>query len=172
MLLTLEPLLLGHKFFAGLRPEYLTLLVGCASNEVFPADSYLFREGEPAESFYLIRDGKVALEIAAPGRGALTVQTLGPEDVVGFSWLIEPHRWQFDGRAVERVRAVRMEAACLRGKWEQDPALGYELMRRFARLTVTRLQATRLQLLDVYGHGGTPPAARVPADPDRDAKEP
>ena len=152
MLQTLEPLLRDHKFFAGLRPEHLSLLVGCASTAVFPVDSYLFREGEPAETFYLIRDGRVALELAAPGHGTLTMQTLGAGEVVGFSWLIEPHRWEFDGRAVERVLAVRMDGACLRGKCEQDPRLGYELMRRFAHLTVKRLQATRLQLLDVYGH--------------------
>ncbi len=152
MLQTLEPLLRGHKFFAGLEPGHLALLVGCASNAVFPADSYLFREGEPAETFYLIREGKVALEIAAPGNGALVVQTLGAGEVVGFSWLIEPHRWEFDGRAVGRVHAFQMDGACLRGKCDEDPRLGYELMRRFARMASTRLQATRLQLLDVYGH--------------------
>ena len=149
---TLEPLLRGHKFFAGLDPDHLALLVGCASNVVFPAGTFLFREGEPAETFFLIRDGKVALEIAAPGRGALVVQTLGEEDVAGFSWLIEPHRWEFDGRAVERVRAVQMDGACLRGKCDEDLRLGYELMRRFAGLATNRLQATRLQVLDVYGH--------------------
>ena len=149
---TLEPLLRGHKFFAGLDSEYLTLLSGCASNVVFAADSFLFREGEPAETFYLIREGKVALEIAAPGRGALVVQTLGPGDVAGFSWLFDPHRWEFDGRAVERVLAVQMDGACLRGKCDADPRLGYELMQRFAGLMTSRLQATRLQLLDVYGH--------------------
>ena len=74
---TLEPLLRDHKFFAGLDPEYLSLLVGCASNEVWPADTFLFREGEPAQTFYLIREGTVALEIAAPTSGALIVQTLG-----------------------------------------------------------------------------------------------
>ena len=148
---TLEPLLRDHKFFAGLDPGYLSLIAGCAANEVFPADAFLFREGEPAQTFYLIREGKVALEIAAPGRGALVVQTLGEGDVAGFSWLIAPHRWEFDGRAVEPVRAVRMDGTCLRAKFDDDPRLGYELMRRFARLTVNRLQATRLQLLDVYG---------------------
>jgi CRP-like cAMP-binding protein len=80
------------------------------------------------------------------------VQTLREGDVAGFSWLIEPHRWEFDGRAVERVRAVRMDGTCLRAKCEEDPRLGYDLMRRFAALTTSRLQATRLQLLDVYGH--------------------
>lgn len=153
---TLEPLLRGHKFFAGLDSAHLALIAGCAANEVFPAGSFLFREGAPAQTFYLIREGKLALEIAAPGRGAsagaLVIQTLGEGDIAGFSWLIEPHRWEFDGRAVERVHAVRMDGTCLRGKCEDDPRLGYELMRRFAGLTANRLQATRLQLLDVYGH--------------------
>jgi len=153
---TLEPLLRGHQFFAGLEPAYLSLIVDCAANEVFPADSFVFREGEPAETFYLIREGKLALEIAAPGRGvssgALVIQTLGEGDVAGFSWLIEPHRWEFDGRTIERVRAVRIDGTCLRRKCEEDPRLGYELMRRFAGLSASRLQATRLQLLDVYGH--------------------
>jgi CRP/FNR family transcriptional regulator, cyclic AMP receptor protein len=148
----LEPLLRGHAFFAGLDSAYLSLLAGCASNEFFPAGSFLFREGDPAQTFYLIREGRLALEIAAPGRGALVVQTLGEGEVAGFSWLIEPHRWEFDGRAIDEVRAVRMDGTCLRGKCEADPRLGYDLMRRFAALTTSRLQATRLQLLDVYGH--------------------
>ena len=81
------------------------------------------------------------------------VQTLTAGDVAGFSWLIEPHRWEFDGRAVERVRAVQVDGACLRAKCDEDPRLGYELMRRFAALATSRLQATRLQLMDVYGRG-------------------
>jgi CRP/FNR family transcriptional regulator, cyclic AMP receptor protein len=150
---TIEPLLRGHKFFAGLGDDHLKLLTGCAANVVFPAGTFLFREGEPADTFFLIRDGSVALEIAAPGRGALVVQTMHEGDVVGFSWLVEPHhRFEFDGRAVERVRALQMDGACLRGKCDEDLRLGYELMRRFAALAYSTLQATRLQLLDVYGH--------------------
>lgn len=150
---TIEPLLRGHKFFAGLQDDHLALLTGCAANVVFPAGTFLFREGEPADAFFLIRDGSLALEIAAPAGGALVVQTLGPGDVAGFSWLIEPHRWEFDGRVTERLRAIQLDGTCMRGKCDADPRLGYELMRRFAALATTRLQATRLQLLDVYGHG-------------------
>jgi CRP/FNR family transcriptional regulator, cyclic AMP receptor protein len=148
----LEPLLRDHKFFAGLPAEYLALLVGCASEAVFPEGALLFREGKPADTFFLLREGRVALEIAAPGHGALLVQTLGEGDVAGFSWLVEPHQWEFDGRAVAEVRAVRMNGTFLRAKCAEDPRLGYELMRRFAHLATVRLQATRLQLLDVYGH--------------------
>lgn len=148
---TLEPLLRGHRFFAGLAPEYLAQLTGCAANITFPGGTFLFREGEPADSFYLIRTGTVTLEISAPGRGPVTIQTLAEGDVAGFSWLLRPHHWEFDGRAVDRVLAIQMDGECLRGKCRRDPGLGYELMRRFSGLAVARLQATRLQLLDVYG---------------------
>jgi CRP-like cAMP-binding protein len=149
---TLEPLLRDHPFFRGLAPEYIDLLVGCATNVRFPEGAFLFTEGRPADRFFLVRHGKVSLEIATPGRGPIVVQTVGGGDVVGFSWLFEPHRWQFDARAVEATTAVALDGVCLRGKCDEDSALGFDLMRRFARVVVQRLQAARLQLLDVYGH--------------------
>ena len=93
------------------------------------------------------------MEIAASGH-VVTVQTLGEGEVAGFSWLMGPHRWQFDGRAVTRVRAIEMDGACLRAKCEADPRLGFDLMRRFASVATRRLQATRMQIMDVYGHAG------------------
>lgn len=150
----LEPLLRRHKFFAGMDPQHLALIAGCAERVAFTDGVFLFREGTAARKFFLITDGTVALEIAAPGR-VVTVQALGEGEVAGFSWLIGPHRWQFDGRAVGRVRAIEMDGACLRAKCESDPRLGFDLMRRFALLAARRLQATRLQILDVYGHAGT-----------------
>jgi CRP/FNR family transcriptional regulator, cyclic AMP receptor protein len=151
---TLEPLLREHEFFRDLDPGYLALLVGCASNVRFGEGSFLFRESEPADRFFLIRQGRVAVEIAAPGRGAIIVQTVADGGVVGFSWLLEPHTWEFDARALTPVRAFALDGVCLRGKCEQDTRLGFSLMQRFAGVAVRRLQATRLQLLDVYGHAG------------------
>ena len=152
--MTLEPLLRDHPFLKDLEPEYLTLLAGCAMNVRFGEGSFLFREGEAADRCFLIREGKLALEIAAPGRGSIIVQTLGAGHVAGFSWLLEPHQWQFDGRAVEPVHAVALDGTCLSGKCADDPRLGFELTQLFARLAIQRLQATRLQLLDVYGNVG------------------
>jgi CRP-like cAMP-binding protein len=149
---TLEPLLRDHPFLNGLEPEYLALLAGCAMNVRFREGSFLFREGEAADQCFLIREGKLALEIAAAGRGSIIVETLAAGDVAGFSWLLGPHQWQFDGRAVEPVRAFALDGVCLRGKCADDPRLGFELMQRFARLAIQRLQATRLRLLDVYGN--------------------
>jgi CRP-like cAMP-binding protein len=153
---TLEPLLRDHPFLKDLESEYVALLAGCAANVRFREGSFLFREGDPASQCFLIREGKMALEIAAPGRGAIIVQTLGAGDVTGFSWLLEPHQWQFDGRAVEPVRALALDGTCLRGKCIDDPRLGFELTQLFARLAIRRLQATRLRLLDVYGNVNAP----------------
>jgi CRP/FNR family transcriptional regulator, cyclic AMP receptor protein len=150
--MTLEPLLREHPFLSGLEPEYLSLLAGCAKNVRFRAGSFMFREGEAADQCFLIREGKMALEIVAPGRGSIILQTLAAGDVAGFSWLLEPHQWQFDGRVVEPVRAVALDGVCLRGKCADDPRMGFELMQLVARLAVQRLQATRLRLLDVYGN--------------------
>ena len=110
----------------------------------------------PANQFFLIREGAVALEIDALDRGTLVIETLHRDDVVGWSWLFEPYRWQFDARASGPTRVVAFDGACLRGKCEADHELGYQLMRRFAASLIERLQATRLQLLDVYGHARTP----------------
>ena len=147
----LDQSLRGHPFLAGLDPRYLDLLTRYAWNVVFADGSFLFCEGQPAEKFFLILDGKVSLETAAPGSGAIVVQTIGGGEVAGFSWLLEPHHWEFDGRAVGTVTAIGLDGARLREECDQDPALGYELMRRFARLAIRRMQAARIRLLDVYG---------------------
>lgn len=148
---TLEPILAQHPFLKDLEPRHLQTIVGCAANVRFDAGQFIFREGEAAKHFYIIRHGKTALEIFVPGRGPVTIQTLGAGDVLGWSWLFPPYRWHFDARAIELTRAIALDGECLRGKCEADHDLGYELIKRFANVIVERLQATRLQLLDVYG---------------------
>jgi CRP-like cAMP-binding protein len=150
MITNLAPLLKEHAFFADLKPEYIDLLVECASNVRFEANQWIFRQGEDADRFYLIRQGKVAIEISAPGQPAIVIKTLTDHDVIGWSWLFPPYRWQFDARAIELTRAIALDGRCLRGKCETDPVLGYELMKRFSSIMLETLQATRLQLLDLY----------------------
>ena len=147
---TLEPILAQHPFLKELEPRHLKILVGCASNVRLNAGQILFHESEEANQFYMIRQGKVAIEILAPELGPITVQTVGEGDVLGWSWLIPPYRWRFSARAVELTRAIALDGKCLRQKSEEDHDLGYELLKRFSGIIVERLEATRLQLLDVY----------------------
>lgn len=148
---TIDELIASAPIFAGLEPGQLELIAGCGRNEHVEGGVFLFREGDPAERFFLIRGGSVALEVQAPGR-TLRIETLQAGDPVGWSWLFAPYRWQLDARALEPCQLIGFDGVCLRGKCETDHDLGYELMRRFADNLVDRLQATRFQLLDVYGH--------------------
>lgn len=149
---TLEELIAGAAVFASLTPSQLELVGGCAVNQRVQRDAYLLREGDPADSFFFIRSGSVALEIHRPGQGPIVIETLYPGEVVGWSWLFAPFRWQLDARAVEPCALVTFDGLCLRGKCQADHELGYQLMSQFAANLVGRLQATRLQVLDVYGH--------------------
>jgi CRP/FNR family transcriptional regulator, cyclic AMP receptor protein len=150
---TLEGLIAEHPFFKGMEMPHLKLLVSCASNVRFEPGQFVFREGAEANQFYLIRHGRVTLEIHAPPRGSIIIQTLGEGDVLGWSWLFPPYRWKFSAKAIESTRAIALDGKCLRGKSEEDHDLGYELQKRFARVIQERLQATRLQLINVYEVG-------------------
>jgi CRP/FNR family transcriptional regulator, cyclic AMP receptor protein len=151
---TIETLIGKTELFAGMTPEELELIAGCGSNVRFAADELLFRDGDEANLFFVIRQGRIALETFVPARGSVTIETLEAGEVVGWSWLFPPYRWHFDARALSLVRATVFDGACLRGKCERDPRLGYDLMSRFAQVAIERLQATRLRLLDLYGGNG------------------
>jgi CRP-like cAMP-binding protein len=148
---SLDRIMADLPLFGGMKPSHLSLIAGCASNVRFEAGEFAARAGAPADRFWIVRQGRMALEIHAPGRGAVTIQTIGENEVLGWSWLLPPHQWHFDARALTLTRALMLDGRCLRGKFTQDYELGYELMRRFAQIIVQRLEATGLQLMDVYG---------------------
>ncbi len=148
---TLERILTEHPFLSGLETRHIKLIVGCASNVVFQPGEFLFHEGEEADSFYIIRHGKVLVETFIPEKGPIAIQSREAGEVTGWSWLVPPYRWHFDARAFELTRAIALDGKCLRQKCEEDHDLGYEIMKRFATMIAQRLEATRLQLMDLYG---------------------
>lgn len=149
----LHKILESHPFLKGVEPRYIKLLTGCASNVRFDEGQYIFREGEEADRFYIIRHGTVSLELYVPQKGPVAVQTLAEGEILGWSWLIPPYKWMFDARAVERTRAIALDGKCLRNKCEADHDLGYEMLKRFSHEMGERLVATRLQLLDLFKAG-------------------
>jgi CRP/FNR family transcriptional regulator, cyclic AMP receptor protein len=150
----LERILMELAFFKDLDPQYVKIISGCASNVKFEAGEYLFHEGEEADSFYIVRQGKIAVEIYAAEKGSLLVDSVENGEILGWSWLIPPYLWRLDARATEFTRAIALDGKCLRTKCEKDSKLGYELFKRFAPIIEQRLQATRYQLLDLYGNKG------------------
>lgn len=146
----LERIIAAHPFFEGLSNEFIGLMVSCASNVRFKAGTYILKEGDPANTFYLIREGKVAVEVFAPQHEPIIVATLSVGELLGWSWLLPPFQWKFNARAIAGVRAIALDGKCLRTKCEENHDLGYEVLKRFARIMEQRLESSRLQLLDVY----------------------
>jgi len=148
----LEQTLSEHPFLKDLDTEHIQLLVGCASNVVFKSGEFIFREGEEANAFYFIRHGRVLIETHVPQKGPIMIRSREAGEILGWSWLVPPYRWHFDARAVELTRAIALDGKCLREKCKEDHSLGYEIMRRFVLVIAERLEATRLQLMDIYGN--------------------
>ena len=147
---TVEQLLMESPSLAGLPPEHRATMAGCGRLHVFYPGEPLMREGDAADEFFLIRRGAVAVETDVPGRGPVTLETLEPGELLGWSWLVPPYRSAFGARALEDVHVIVLDGACLRGKCERDPDLGYALLKVVATVFVRRLEDTRLRLLDLY----------------------
>jgi signal-transduction protein with cAMP-binding, CBS, and nucleotidyltransferase domain len=136
-----------HRFVAGMKPEYLKKLQAVAMLKYFEPREIVFREGEPANRFYLICHGKIALESKGIRESSPFLQFIGEDEVLGWSWLFPPYCWHFDARAIEPTSAIFFYGTRLRDQSEQDPAFGYELMKRVVAVVINRLQMSRTQLL-------------------------
>lgn len=152
----LYPIISQHEFFQEFSEDDLATVVGCAANVVFHEGESIFRENEAADKFYLIRHGQVALQVYSPGKGGIIVQTVGEGEPLGWSWLIPPYKWHFEAKCMSLVRAISLDGVCIRNKCEQNPRLGYHLMSRIASMMETRLQASIIQILDLYGNPSRP----------------
>ena len=142
----LSAIIAEHALFKGLASRYLELLAEVAMLKEFAADEVIFREGDPANRFYLILDGEVAVESSRAENSPLAVQTIGSNDVLGWSWLFPPYYWHFDARATRPTKAIFFYGTWLRENCERDHDFGYQMMKRMAAVMIDRLQATRKRL--------------------------
>jgi CRP/FNR family cyclic AMP-dependent transcriptional regulator len=151
---TLEEMIVNHPFWAGLNLHHFDLLKKCATFQRFDVGQSIFQEGGNADHFYLIQKGRVTLDAFVPGRGAVTVQTVGGGDALGWSWLFPPHQWHFSAHSSDPTEAIVFGAKLLRDEAEQNHDFGYELTKRVSKMLLQRLQETRLLLVDFYGFPG------------------
>ncbi len=140
-----------HSFFQGLSFKDLEFIAGCGRNIVFQEKEMIAKPGDIANEFYLICHGRIAMILDLPSHAPFIFQTLSKNDIVGLSWLIPPYRWTISAQAMEETTAIAINGACLRGKCEEDPSLGFKLMKHLVQVLVAREDAARLHLLDVYG---------------------
>ncbi|MBI2949270.1 MAG: Crp/Fnr family transcriptional regulator [Verrucomicrobia bacterium] len=146
---TLAAAIAEHPFLKDVSPDHLPVLADNAMRVQFEPGAFIFRERDPANRFYLIESGQVALESRSGDEPALLIQTIGPGDVLGWSWLFPPYYWHFDARAIESTAAIFFYGTRLREQCEEDHDLGYELMTRVTSVVIQRLQAARKQLFEI-----------------------
>lgn len=145
---TILDALASHPFLEGLHSKHLEWLAQMCQAMTITPGQYLGREREAANALYLIRSGRVAIEMTKPDHNQLRVQSLGAGEVAGWSWLVPPHHWRFDMRVVDTVQVLVLDGDRLREACEKDHDLGYEILRRLLSVVVGRLAATRRQVLD------------------------
>jgi CRP-like cAMP-binding protein len=146
-----------HAFLRSMPPALHPILLQHAARVERARDEIIFRQGEPASRFYLIEKGRVAIESPLDRQTSVQVQTLGPGEALGWSWLFEPFTWNFQARALEPVTLLSLDAAHLLRLSHENHEFGYELMKRLARVVISRLQSTRRRLVEVAG--ARPPEA-------------
>jgi CRP/FNR family transcriptional regulator, cyclic AMP receptor protein len=144
-----------HAFLHGMADHHLATLSRACWVAPLRAGHRLFEEGGTAHRFWLLQSGQVALDLHSPGRSGLIVETLGPGDLVGLSWFVQPYQWQFGATAIQDTVTFELNAIAVRAACEEDPVLGYALLRRVMSAASSRLHATRVRMLDLYGGPGS-----------------
>jgi CRP/FNR family cyclic AMP-dependent transcriptional regulator len=143
-----------HPFLAGMNKTELALLTDCAMVVRFGAGQTIFHEGEPANRFYLIESGRVAVESTGALGKPLIVDRVGAGDLLGWSWMFPPYAWQFTARAEKPTEAIFFYGTILREYCERSHSLGYELFKRMSAVMVKRLQAARHKMLPRHSCSG------------------
>jgi CRP/FNR family transcriptional regulator, cyclic AMP receptor protein len=152
-----------HPFLVGMNPRQLALLTDCAMAVQFKKGQVIFREGEPANRFYLIETGKVILESSRGTGDPVVIDTIGAGDLLGWSWMFLPYTWHFTARAVEPTTAIFFYGTILREYCEKDHSLGYELLKRMTVVMNRRMQAARNKMLAIcHGNDTLPPVGMSP----------
>ena len=139
-----------HPFLVGVNRTQLALLTDCAMGTQFKEGQVIFREGEPANRFYLIESGKVVLESAGKIGDPVIIDTIGAGDLLGWSWMFPPHTWHFTARAIEPTKAIFFYGTILRQYCEMDHSLGYDLLKRMTSVMNRRMQAARDKMLAIH----------------------
>ncbi len=140
-----------HAFFEGLDAQLLREAQRLASERHFTTGDWIVRDGDPATAFFLVFHGKVALEVATAEKPHLTIQTVGPGEVLGWSWLVPPYLWRLDARALKPTQTLALDAVAFRKVLGAHPAQGFEFLERLLPIVAQRLENTQIQLLDIHG---------------------
>ena len=144
----------AHEFFSEFSDDVLKFLCECSSTREIKKGQILFRQGEHADKFYVVRNGRISIQMPAIMGPTLEIQTLGKDQVLGWSWLISPYQWNFQTKAEEDSELLQFDGTAILERCEQEPKFGYELLKKFAGLMSVRLNAARQKMMDEWNPAG------------------
>jgi CRP/FNR family transcriptional regulator, cyclic AMP receptor protein len=144
----------NHEFFSELSDDVLKILCEYSSTRKIKKGQILFRQGEKADKFYVVRNGLISIQMPAIMGPALEIQNVGKDQVLGWSWLISPYKWNFQAKAEEDSELLEFDGTDLLARCEQEPKFGYELLKKFAGLMSVRLNAARQKMMDEWNPAG------------------
>ena len=144
----------AHEFFYEFSDDLLKFLCECSSTREIKKGQILFRQGENADKFYVVRNGRISLQLPAIMGPTLEIQTLDKDQVLGWSWLISPYKWNFQTKAEEDSELLQFDGVAILARCEQEPKFGYELLKKFAALMSVGLNAARQKMMDEWNPAG------------------
>ena len=144
----------AHEFFSEFSDDSLKFLCECSSTREIKKGQILFLQGEHADKFYVVRSGRISIQMPAIMGPTLEIQTVDEDQVLGWSWLISPYRWNFQTKAEEDSELLQFDGTAILARCEQEPKFGYELLKKFAGLMSVRLNAARLKMMDEWNPVG------------------
>lgn len=150
----IEQYIAEHEAFAGLKDSSIDFLAACADKREVKEDEVLFQYGAKADRFYLVLSGRVSVEVGAIQGPPLELRSVGPGEVLGWSWLIPPYKWHFQARAEEPSEVLEFDGEAILQRCEQDPVFGYQLFKRFSGLMSERLAAAREKMMNEWSPPG------------------
>ncbi|MFC1665224.1 Crp/Fnr family transcriptional regulator [Pseudomonadota bacterium] len=142
-----------HEFFNGINPEFLDFISDHVVVQEFASQQCVFQQDSDAEYFYIVKQGKVNVEVPSLVGAPLVLQSLTDGGVLGWSWLIAPYRWYFEARAIQPSTLLTFDGKALREHCDRDPSFGYDMLKRVAVLMMHRLDAARIQAIEAFELG-------------------
>ncbi|MDH5354752.1 MAG: cyclic nucleotide-binding domain-containing protein [Gammaproteobacteria bacterium] len=144
----------SHPFFDKLDEDFLQFVSNSATELQLKKGDILFRQGELADKFYLLREGQISVQVPAIVGPALEIQSLSKGQILGWSWLMPPYRWHFLARVEEDSDLIEFDGISILAHCEEDPKFGYELFKHFAALMSERLEVARQKMMDQWNPPG------------------
>ena len=143
----LKALLTKSQCPKELGEKTLEALAASGTERQFADNVYLLRTGDPADRFFLVREGRVSIELPAGYKRTTAIQTIDAGELLGWSWLIPPYQFRISARAVGPVSVYSFDAKTVRERMDKDHDVGYEIQRCFTRLLAQRLEGALSQIV-------------------------